>query len=919
MQLVIGQYGGDNSIRVAALAVQAAQAVQTAQAVQAVQTAQTAQTAQAVQTVQAAQAVQAVQNRKESRQNTTTKPTSESTTKSTPKLTTKLTTKSTPEPTTKLTPEPTTKSIPEPTTKLTPEPTTKSTPEPTTKSTPEPTTKSTPEPTTKLTPEPTTKSTPEPILKPTSESTKLLLKNMYIKGAKTYLKFLKKNGYIGGDVNEFMGTLLGKGEVYHFNADDEVLVILEDDYKLKLPDKNITTKDLDAFIQKNIKIVKEEYTTFDDVNQANFDLIKLTDKTHEERLKGRQDLYSNIIDSDKVLKFAQLFNVSIPKKETELLSELELKEIRDKMKKILGSFTFDFKTIFDKDKEFSLYLHKLTQNFDKIIASSGLSTEQMLAYGIWKIPPFNTPRDYNLSSAYRLDSIPPELGIDRVISFEYKLMHMLLNSGLIKHDFTEEQINNILGSYRTCVFGKADYTEVYIENSKYFDAAPFFATQGVECKINELCKDLPHLTWTIENNQIGIENAANRPIIFPYVVLTDNLIAKTDLRLSTFKDRIGIFIFRRSDKYTSTYKYYLYYISTVEDYWTKNQVLALFDINKSSVYLKDSTYGFTRSQILESKYAIEALLKNLVRTKFELFKKKDCDIIVFAMRNTDGKLLYFLSLYDKEEILQIYQNLLEKFKSLKKEELRQIIKEIEKYIQFINDQLTQLLEYRFVNEDEDSNKPYIFIWNIDPSEIGQTYAVTSKIRRAPCINLAEYSNIYGSNFKNVSFYKGEEEMKLAIQRNESVTMLIDLSKYIPDSDYYKFINEQREKIKRDQGHTKSKREQQDKNYFYGRLGEVFRDKSSDKQPANYENIFTGEKFYSDNPKHKQFIIQLGKPVKYYVNLFRYTQDPEYKEHIDSQKKLLLESSYMYQIYNKYIKYKIKYLNLYNKIYNGNIL
>jgi len=735
----------------------------------------------------------------------------------------------------------------------------------------------------------------------------------YKADVKSYLNYKMRSDHINIDVYDYFNKLLEKKES-HYNGNN-VLVILDNDYKNILTNQDITEENLSKFIEDNIKIIKEKYITIDDIDDTNLELFKLTDRIHEQRLKERQDLYSSIINDDELLpKFGQIFNVDKDKVETKLLKKPELPDLKSKMKAILGSFTLDFKTIFNKDTKFSPYLYMLTQNFDKITSQTELSIEQMIDNGIWKTPPFNNPRDYNLTKSTLV-----QYSYDKylnVISFEYRLMEILLNSKILKNNFNEDQINFILGSYRNCVFGNNFFLDMYVNNSRYFDVAPFFKDH-FDCLINDLCENKKKLRWNIQNNQLGIQNASHRRLIFPYVVIEDDIIARQDLKESSFLGKIGIFIFRTYDNYNRKYKYFIYYIAIVNDIFTKKRNIFLFDINKKIVYLKDSTFAYTRNQLLESKYAIEGLLKNLVRNKFEPYLKKNCDIIVFALKEKiEEKQLYFISLYNKDEILQIYRDLLEKFR-----QYIELFREIEQYIRFITENLVELAAYRFVNKDDkDKNKPYIFIWNIDPSEIGRTYVVSDKIRRSPCIIFAEYSNIYANNLENVNFYKGKEEMNLDIKKGELIKILIDLNKYTLDNGYKSFIDKQKEKIDKDQQHEKGKKEQTDEKYFYGRLSNVFNEQSDNTiSKPNYENIFTRRKFYSTNPIYEQFIIEIGKEVKYYINLLEYTQDLEYKQHIDSQIQLLSATGYMYKYYNKYIKYKIKYLNLYNKIYNSNIL
>jgi hypothetical protein len=714
-----------------------------------------------------------------------------------------------------------------------------------------------------------------------------------------------KNKDIDTDVYDFFSALIEK-QHHLYDEQAEVLIIMDDNYKDKLLSNGMTEDQLDIYISEQIRIINTNYKTADSIYEVNFNLLKLTDELHKTRLKERERLYNEIIDNENLLpKFAQLFNKDIEVEE----------DLKQKIKNILQeNFTFDFDEIFNGDKIFSPYIYMLAKKFDEIRTSRQLSTDVMIGHDIWKKPPFNNPRDYILTTSTKY----PYVSYEDVISFEYKLMKILFEEKILQNDFNNEQLNLILGSYRNCVFGNNEFLEMYVDNSKYFDAAPFFFIYS-ECKINNLCKITPNLSWNIRNNQIGIENAAHRRLIFPYVVIEDNIKARLDVKAENFTHRIGILIFRKDNKY------YCYYMSVIIGI-LNNQApkISLYDIYKNTVYLKDSTFGYMRNQLLESKYAIEALIKNLLRNKFEPYTEKDCNIIVFALnKKINGKQLYYLSLYNKDEIVQMYTNLLATFKSLDNEKLNDLIN---KYIIMMNNDLTELSEYRYVRkkpellEDitEDRKKPYIFIWNIDQSEVGEKFEVSKQIRKSSCIRSTEYNNIFTGNLKIYNFYKGEEEMDLAINLDESVKMYIDLQKYEEDSDYKSFIDKQKEKINRDRNHSKTKREIEDKNNFYGRLSDVFKEVSDLTEKPNYKNIFTDNDFYSDDPQYTLFTIELDKPVKYYINLLKYTQDQDYKDHINEQKRLLGEYNYNYQIYNKYIKYKKKYLILYNKMYNSNI-
>jgi hypothetical protein len=120
------------------------------------------------------------------------------------------------------------------------------------------------------------------------------------------------------------------------------LVGVIDDYQARLTQRNIDIGTFNAFIGENIRVVQEKYRTMEDIDNANFDLLKLTDKKHEERLIERQKLYRKIIaDPVSLAKFAQFFDVSDTKKETKLFTQPQSSDSRNKIEAILGSFTFE--------------------------------------------------------------------------------------------------------------------------------------------------------------------------------------------------------------------------------------------------------------------------------------------------------------------------------------------------------------------------------------------------------------------------------------------------------------------------------------------------------------------------------------------------------------------------------------------------
>jgi len=747
----------------------------------------------------------------------------------------------------------------------------------------------------------------------------------YKEGVLQDLKHVNSNYPIDDDVYAFFNKLLQKTDYYYSGKGDDILVILDDDYRTKLDANQIGIENFHKAIMDNIDIINTKYRTIQDIYEAYLSLLKLNNQSHKEKLDKRDKLYTDIINNPESLPdFAKFFNVSDDRTETKLLVQPRNQDSKSKMEAIKGSFTLDFNTIFQKDTIFSPYIHMLTEHFEKIKKYSNMSIGQMIKDNIWKIPPLNTPRDYLLSTSdkYSFDTYQD------VISFEYQLMKKLFEQNIIKHNFNEEQINFILGSYRNCVFGNNRSIDMYVHNSKYFDTAPFFkddfdCTNNPDQLFNNLCKQ-KELMWNIQNNQIGIENAAHRRLIFPYVVIEDNIVSRLDEKSANFEKRIGILIFRRNGKY------FYYYISIIKGIYYGGFKISIYDIHRNTVYLVDSVYGFPRNQLLESKYAIEALLKNLLRNKFEPFNKKKCDIIVFSLnKKINGEQLYLLSLYNKEEIIEMYNSLLAMFISY-----NDIYLFIQEYIRKIKDDFTELVEYRYVNVDEtDIRKPYIFIWNIHPSEINVRYRVSSSIRHAPCIKIAEYSNIFFRNLEKINFYKGIEEMNLAIRLKQPVTMLIDLVKYNGDSEYSQFIDTQIAKITEDAEHARTRREREDPNTFYNKVSDIFKEELTEEairakqtgKLSNYKNIFTGEEFYSEDKKYNQFIIRLGKPVKYYIDLLLYTQNLEYKKQIDDVMIALNNSGYNYitddsthehTVRNKYIKYINKYLNLYNKVYNN---
>jgi hypothetical protein len=155
--------------------------------------------------------------------------------------------------------------------------------------------------------------------------------------------------------------------------------------------------------------------------------------------------------------------------------------------------------------------------------------------------------------------------------------------------------------------------------------------------------------------------------------------------------------------------------------------------------------------------------------------------------------MYLLSLYDRSEINQMYEDLrasLQKITNITEKNKKKIDDLIQVFINEFKD-YEDIIEYRLHKDNET-----LFIWQIDPSELnlwnGKKFKNNKEISK--CISSELYIDmITGAE----DFYK--EKLSLNFDKNESISNLGNRDKvyykavrYNQDEDYARYIDKQKE-------------------------------------------------------------------------------------------------------------------------------
>jgi hypothetical protein len=547
---------------------------------------------------------------------------------------------------------------------------------------------------------------------------------------------------------------------------DNLTIYYTKDYETNL------NEDLINELYKNIEYAKQ-YKTYNNVNEARNNILFLKDDRFKDQLKIRETKFKEVIQKDEC-NFLGLLNNKI-------------NDTNDFFK----LFTFDFNNLFKKEHIQTIF--NLTKLFNKGEINGIFTKQNIIDNNLWKIPSFNTPRDIILSNEKSLEEFVEEL----YISPEYRLMKLLLENKIINNNFKDDEIDYILSVYRCCFIGDNFDLELFKPNSKFFDSTPYISSydRKLNFESQKFCKDNPELTWNPLNNILGVHIAAMRTIIFPFMTISNNLNNRYEnIPYDHIKEKpIGIFILNFQETYI------ILNIRIIDN------KLKLFDIYDNLIHLKDSAISFQRCQLLECKWAINRLVSLLEHSKVMPYKEKECDIIVFKINKKvyTNKDIYLFSLYNKIEILEMYNNLEKAINTTKNIDINkknQISCLIQTFIDELN-MYEEIINYRFHKKIMKNNILTLFLWEINPKEIhlwNYTKNKKSKLGKIDnCIKSELYVNIKTdeesyekqefnfeiNDIQNVSdkFYKSvkyhqDDEYKKKIEKYKS-TMLIKYNKY----------------------------------------------------------------------------------------------------------------------------------------------
>jgi hypothetical protein len=484
--------------------------------------------------------------------------------------------------------------------------------------------------------------------------------------------------------------LLTRNGIYSSN---NISIILDLDFASKLTKHKITNEKFSEIMKEIIKHISQ-YSDIDKYNKAKFDLSYdlRNDIISNELLERKKTLEKIIANKEDKPKLLELFSGI---GDTNKLFEL-----------------FDFEPSYDLElisKPHAMYLFGLNHFLNKY-KDAIIDDKQLLDLELWHKPVLNTPRDFILEATNESEIsqyfITPEL----------RLMSFLLTNGFIKHKFNRKYLDYILSVYRCCVFGNNKDIILFKNNSKYYDSGPYYG--GGDCNKNDIC-DKYNLGWTLTNNAIGIELAARRRIIFPYMIISDSLETRYETIKFDLDSTMGIVILKISIG-NGRYLYHYYYINIMTDIISNKIAIGFFDIYNNRIHFKSSPSAQPRGQLLESKWAIYKLLWYLSFRKIIPYTQKtECDIILYktnkkiSIQGREDKDMYLLSIYNKDEIRQMYNNILRSIQTFRKNPQ---YKSLETLIGLF---ISELESYTIINKYrlfhvESCNK--LFVWEIAPSE-----------------------------------------------------------------------------------------------------------------------------------------------------------------------------------------------------------
>ena len=713
-----------------------------------------------------------------------------------------------------------------------------------------------------------------------------------------------------------------KNKIYY---NSNIFIILDPNFKTKLGSNMINQSTFMKIITENLEYMAQ-YNNYSIYLKNKYDLsYDLRNDIISDELKRRKETLEKIIDVPE--DNAKLLELFPGIRKTKYLFEL-------------FDFKLDDDLVMDSTKSHNMYISKLKDFIEGYSLSTNddniIDENKLIQNELWHKPVLNSPRDFKLELENEKTMTD---FIQYFISPELRLIDFLLKENFINNNFKRKYIDYILSVYRCCVIGNNDDLLLFKNNSKYYDCCPYYRTTDCEPNsANKLC-DKYNLGWSPTNNAIGIELAARRRIIFPYMIISDTLQSRYDTIDFNFDLNIGIIVLKILTE-NKTYKYHFYYMRIIRDKILDKITIGFFDYYNNRIHFKNSASAFLRGQLLESKWAIYKLLWYLsFRRIIPYTQKKECDIIVYktnrkiSIQGREDKDIYLLSIYNKDEIIMMYEHILT---SIKKFSSNQLYDNLQKLIKtFITelDSYTILNRYRLFHVNK-CNK--LFVWEIDPVD-RLFWSEWTDIKKCVDLYADKIPNIYGTisciksnlyismDINLVSHNKlafDKEYLSFKIGDILSDILVHPYDEYFPIKYYYKAIDyNNNSRYKNAVDNYKEKLNRLYFKIYFKFKNYSYRDEDA---PLSY------------NKEHYSIIkgdsITTLKNLKHYYKVLQYYNDNEYKSIVDNyieeaniNFKLSSNKSIAYDGLSvlipstnrlKYLKYKQKYFKL--KLYIDNI-
>ncbi len=648
-----------------------------------------------------------------------------------------------------------------------------------------------------------------------------------------------------------------------YDDNSGITLFLDKNWLEKIRGFTITREKIISQLEINIKHIKK-YQIIDKYDKAKRDLnYNLENDIIEQGLKKREALFRSIINSKD----------QTHKDKFTLLFKNQLDHIED----LFNLFTFEIDTRFLSEKTHNPFLFELTKLLDNslLTSSTEINNSFLLENKVWDKPYLNTPRDYLLESERDINI--DFLISNRYITPEYRIMLLLLQDMRKnnKLQIDDKGLDYLLSVYRCCVIGSDKDLNEFAYNSKYYDCMPLFRST-TDCNIpdNDICNIYNELRWSLDNNALGIELSTSRRLFCPVVIISSDL-SNTRYEKIEFEsiNNIGMIAFKIRTK--NSIIIHTYYIKVINDSF-KGVELAFYDNRNNRIHFSNTASSFPRLQFLESKWAIYKLLWYSSFRKIEPYKQNECDIIVYKINNksSTGRDIYLLSIYNKDQIIDMYINFLHYFnnKYNPTEELkRQMNTLIAKLVIEIKS-YEEIPEYRLLNKDTDTK---LFIWEINPESVKSKWRASQEITldRIPCIK----SNLFISIDDTLPDNKKMEmnKQKSAIKHHEKFKIDDTPKEYYKAIDYIQDIDGYKSTV----------------DLYKTELKQL----SSKKKPSEKYKERRWFKIFNKEHENKSLIRQKSKDITLQQRKRR--QDK-------------YENVFLY----KYLKYNDKYLKLKDKLY-----